>query len=122
MPKDIAKQEFDTVFLITNYVQVDLKRVLNSVGKGTIITKSHAKTLMYNALNGLNFLHLSGIIHRDIKPGNMLMGKSCEVYYCDFGLARLVPQDSEDDVADQLARINAMTRTRDKLFPGSKLQ
>ena len=94
--EDVYRMEYDTIFLVTNYIQVDLKKVLESVANGTQISLDHAKTLMYNSLNGLNFLHQCGVIHRDIKPENMLMGKNCEVYFCDFGLARLIPKDSEE--------------------------
>ena len=44
----------------------------------------------------------------------MLMGKNCEIYYCDFGLARLIPNNG---TAKAEARSNVMQEIRAKLHP-----
>lgn len=48
------------------------------------------KKIMYELLIGLNYLHSAGIVHRDIKPGNLLLNEQCEVKICDFDLARSI--------------------------------
>jgi serine/threonine protein kinase len=38
-------------------------------------------------MRGLKYIHSAGIIHRDIKPQNLLVNKACDLKICDFGLA-----------------------------------
>ena len=56
------------------------------------LNEGHLKTLMYNMLCALKFMHSANVIHRDIKPSNILINERCEVRFCDFGLARSLPQ------------------------------
>ena len=40
-------------------------------------------------LRGLKYLHTANVVHRDMKPRNLLVNSNCDLKICDFGLARL---------------------------------
>jgi serine/threonine protein kinase len=47
------------------------------------------KSYLYQLLNGIKFCHSRRVLHRDLKPGNVLIGSNGEPKVCDFGLAKL---------------------------------
>jgi serine/threonine protein kinase len=54
------------------------------------VPESVVVSLVSNIARGLETIHASGLIHRDVKPGNVLLGRDGSVKVCDFGLARNV--------------------------------
>ena len=56
------------------------------------MNEDHTVKLLFKILCALSFIHQANIIHRDIKPGNLLVNSECEVFLCDFGLARTLPK------------------------------
>ena len=68
---------------------------------------------MYQLLRGLLLLHTSHIMHRDIKPCNLLVNVNCDLKICDFGLARGINQpknsgmptlDADEEYGDALTK------------------
>jgi serine/threonine protein kinase len=49
----------------------------------------HCQYFLYQILRGLKYLHSARVLHRDLKPGNLLVNSNCDLKICDFGLARL---------------------------------
>ncbi|CAM0137970.1 unnamed protein product [Umbelopsis sp. WA50703] len=72
--------------LIFEYLDSDLKKFLDSYG-GDIDTLT-IKQFMYQLLKGIAFCHEHRVLHRDLKPQNLLINKKGELKLGDFGLAR----------------------------------
>ncbi|KAJ2746379.1 kinase that interacts with cdc31p [Coemansia sp. BCRC 34301] len=58
------------------------------------IEEKYTSSIMYGVLLALEYLHTSGIMHRDIKAANILVTDEGVVQLCDFGVARQVMQAS----------------------------
>jgi serine/threonine-protein kinase len=51
------------------------------------LTPAHAMDVLAQAASGLQAAHAAGLVHRDVKPGNLLVGPSGQVKITDFGIA-----------------------------------
>src|SRR5437899_11088055 len=67
---------------------------LDEIGKGELMSGRRAGELLVKIARTVQFAHEHGILHRDIKPGNILVDKNGEPHLTDFGLARLIEQES----------------------------
>jgi serine/threonine-protein kinase len=75
-----------TAFLIMEYVEGDaLSRTLGRVGR---LTPARTMALMAQAADALHAAHEKGIVHRDVKPGNLLVRPNGTLVLTDFGIAR----------------------------------
>src|SRR5437773_563006 len=76
---------------------------LDEVVRHSPMSIRHAAELIAKVARTVHYAHQHGILHRDIKPGNILLDQKGEPHLTDFGLARLVETES------------TMTRTLDVL-------
>ncbi len=67
---------------------------LDAVAKREPIPIRHAAELIAKVARTVHYAHEHGILHRDIKPGNILLDAKGEPHLTDFGLARLVETES----------------------------
>ena len=67
---------------------------LDEVVKHTPISIPQAAELIAKVARTVHYAHEHGILHRDVKPGNILLDKNGEPHLADFGLARLVEAES----------------------------
>src|SRR2546429_4119170 len=74
---------------------------LDQVARRHPIPPRRAVELIAKVSRTVHYAHEHGILHRDIKPGNILLDAKGEPHLTDFGLARLV--ESESSVAPTLA-------------------
>src|SRR5580765_4542690 len=67
---------------------------LDEVVTRTPMSIRHAVELIAKVARTVHYAHEHGILHRDIKPGNILLDQKGEPHLTDFGLARLVETES----------------------------
>ena len=53
-----------------------------------------ALSIVVQALRGLEYAHRNGVVHRDVKPGNLLRGEDGVVKLADFGIAKAFSEES----------------------------
>jgi len=77
---------FSTLYMIFDFMEIDLSKVLKN--KDDDFSEEHVKWIICQVLRALDYVHQSGIVHRDVTPANLLLSQDCDVKLCDFGLAR----------------------------------
>jgi len=74
------------IYLVFELVDQDLKKFLNS--HSGHVDSNVQKSLMFQCLKGVEFCHSHGVMHRDMKPQNILVSRGGTLKLADFGLAR----------------------------------
>jgi serine/threonine protein kinase len=97
-------------FLVTEYVPgVDLRQYVRSNGP---LDMNAAASLVAQAADALEYVHAQGLVHRDIKPGNLLVTPEGTCKVSDLGLAGFSKQEEWQD-----PRAGKIVGTADYLAP-----
>ena len=74
------------VVLVLELCVTDLEKIIKD--RTVELTPSHIKTFMHMLMDAVQFMHSRWILHRDLKPNNLLVNSNGVVKVTDFGLAR----------------------------------
>ncbi len=95
--KDEYVDEYGTT-LVLEYLETSLRKFIEvryakkSSGlfppSELLISESLLKSFMYQIMSGLAYMHSKGVMHRDLKPDNVLLNRRGELKICDFGFSR----------------------------------
>ncbi|KAH9937727.1 Pkinase-domain-containing protein [Amylocystis lapponica] len=78
------------VWIVMEYAQGGSVRTLMKATKDGTIEEKYVAVIIREVLMGLNYLHKSSIIHRDLKAANILITAAGKVMICDFGVSALL--------------------------------
>jgi serine/threonine protein kinase len=102
-------------YLVMQYVEgEDLATAVRRQGP---LSVEEAVDVILQAARGIEYAHGEGIIHRDVKPSNLLRDKRGTVKVLDMGLARLATSPGEAATADALTATGQIMGTVDFMAP-----
>jgi serine/threonine protein kinase len=78
----------ERLFLVMEYI--DGIQFSGRSREGEQLTYRDAISMIRDALHGLGYAHEQGVVHRDIKPGNLMLDQRGMVKVLDFGIAHLI--------------------------------
>ncbi|KAF4687100.1 Cell division control protein 2 [Perkinsus olseni] len=107
--------------LVFEYLDQDLKKLMDSCGHHGL-DPATTKSFLYQLLSGVNHCHQHRILHRDLKPQNLLISNDGALKLGDFGLARAFGNTRRPLIFGVSGCIFAEMVNGRPLFPGSSDQ
>jgi len=83
--KDVIHSD-QKLYLVFEFLDQDLKKYMDAVGKK--LKPMLVKSYLFQLLQGITFCHRRRVLHRDLKPQNLLIDRHGNLKLADFGLAR----------------------------------
>lgn len=84
----LSRPFFPRLCCRTRLAETDLHAVI----RANILEEIHKKYIIYQLVKALKFMHSADLLHRDVKPSNLLLNSDCHVKLCDFGLCRNIAE------------------------------
>jgi len=75
------------LYLVFEYIDMDLRKFMDSLGNDSM-PLALVKSYIWQLLQGVAFCHAHRVLHRDLKPQNLLVDRNGAIKLADFGLAR----------------------------------
>lgn len=85
--KEVIRADNDKdIYLVFEHMEIDLHAVV----RANILEEVHKRYIIYQVLKAMKYIHSGQVLHRDMKPSNLLLNSECFVKVADFGLARSI--------------------------------
>merc|ERR1712216_821178 len=81
------------IYLVFEYMETDLHAAI----RANILQDIHKQYILWQTLKALKYMHSAELLHRDMKPSNLLLNSDCLMKVADFGLARSMDDVHEED-------------------------
>ena len=108
-------QNLGDLYLVFEFVDTDLLKLFE---EGKSFTIEEVKSITYQMLLGLKHMHSANIIHRDIKPDNILIRRADNcVKIADFGLSRVLGVEFFHNDATSVVSPTSAASEEDDLLP-----
>lgn len=88
----VLDSPYEGLYCFQELMDYDLSRVLYNPIQ---FLEFHVSHFTYQILCGVKYIHSAGVVHRDLKPGNILVSNRGILKICDFGLARAIGGSNE---------------------------
>ncbi|XP_046473750.1 cyclin-dependent kinase 1 isoform X1 [Neodiprion pinetum] len=85
--EDVLMEE-SRLYLIFEFLSMDLKKYMDTLGNGRLMEPEVVKSYLYQITQAILFCHQRRVLHRDLKPQNLLIDKNGVIKVADFGLGR----------------------------------
>mmetsp|Transcript_4793 Transcript_4793/g.5780 ORF Transcript_4793/g.5780 Transcript_4793/m.5780 type:complete len:396 (-) Transcript_4793:48-1235(-) len=89
--------DFDDIYMVCKLMESDLDQIITSPQP---LSRQHHQYFLHQILRGLHYIHSANVIHRDLKPGNILVNSNCDLALCDFGLSRGLAGDVDHEMTE----------------------
>ncbi|KAF7496289.1 Serine/threonine-protein kinase stk11 [Sarcoptes scabiei] len=87
----------EKLYIVTEYCVAVLQELLDSVPNTRRLPIYQAHCYFVQLIEGLDYLHGQGIIHKDIKPGNLLLTNAGVIKITDLGVSEMLDRFQESD-------------------------
>lgn len=84
----------DFCYITMEYI--DGPTLVSFCTKENLLPLNKAVEAVFSVCKGLDYAHRMGVVHRDVKPSNIMINKGGEVKIADFGIARIATEDSQE--------------------------
>jgi eukaryotic-like serine/threonine-protein kinase len=112
---DIGVDETGRLYFVMKYVQGDtLRQIIERLAKGD---RAYHERFVFDArldifagiVRALKYAHARGVIHRDVKPDNVIVGPCGEIMLMDWGIAHLIGTDDGPAAQSTVRRVSDAT-------------